>query len=224
MSDIEPHGEHHHKQVRIKVDSFEADVDEELAPLLVELWKAGMRTVLSCQENRPGVAWIQFFSVDDLTYFLDTVGGCAAVEEDDLYWRITQDADEDGGSWEYALHPMDIAADDEADDDWHEHLPDFAFLPSVRFPRTDLPLLLRHMTFHNAFPPEHYQGRVTQPTGGDLYESLIHVPFGNLPMPDVLDAYIRATCVAAGVGFDQGFLDELTAKLNEKRSANSGLP
>ena len=53
---------------------------------------------------------------------------------------------------------------------------------------------------------------------GELYEALIHVSIGDLPAEDILDAYIRATCVAAGVGYDQAFLNKLTKMLNEKRA------
>ena len=46
--------------------------------------------------------------------------------------------------------------------------------------------------------------------GGDLYRALIHVPTGDLPIGEVFDAYLRATCVAAGVGYDPVFLSRIT--------------
>ena len=51
----------------------------------------------------------------------------------------------------------------------------------------------------------------------DLYEALIHVSIGDLSADDILDAYIRATCVAAGVGYDPTFMEELTRMLHDQR-------
>ena len=39
-----------HRQIRVKYGDLEGDVDEELAPLILELWKADMETFSSCQD------------------------------------------------------------------------------------------------------------------------------------------------------------------------------
>ena len=142
-----------HRQVRLQVGEFEADVDEELAPLLEQLAKAGINTLMSCQENRPGIAWITFSRVNDLGRFLEIVG---AYEPDgtSLYRRITGDAEE--GGWEYELYPMDAGMHyEESKDGVTEEGPGgppcFCFQASVRFPRTDLPILLERMTQYNAW-------------------------------------------------------------------------
>jgi hypothetical protein len=49
---------------------------------------------------------------------------------------------------------MDLAlnqtfTDDDCIDEWHEGQPCFHFEPSVRLPRTDLPVLLDKMRRHN---------------------------------------------------------------------------
>jgi hypothetical protein len=65
-----------HKQTRVAWQGREAEVDEELAPLILALWKAGIDTLLSCQENRPGVAWICFPTARDAKNLLDAVAVC----------------------------------------------------------------------------------------------------------------------------------------------------
>lgn len=52
--------------------------------------------------------------------------------------------------------------------------------------------------------------RIPPQDGGDLYQALIHVPTGELPVEEVFDAYLRATCVAAGIGYDPAFLVRIT--------------
>lgn len=142
-----------HKQVRIQVGDYEADVDEELAPLIEQLWRAGLRTVLSCQENRPGVAWIMFATQDDLCRFLDIVAEYDP-EDGSLYRRVSQRTSAEEGCWEYDLHLEDAAVyEEEMDDsiiDWHDGEACFYFSASARFPRTDLPMLLDRMVRHNA--------------------------------------------------------------------------
>ena len=77
-----------HKTVHVKVGLFEAEIDEEIAPLIEEIWKAGMGTTNSCQENQPDVAWIEFYSSIDAAEFLDVVAGEYSDEFDSLYNRI----------------------------------------------------------------------------------------------------------------------------------------
>lgn len=139
-----------HKQVRVNVGQSEADVDEELAPLVEELWKADISTVLSCQENRPGVAWIMFDMPGDVCKFIDIVAEYDS-ESGSLYRRITGRDDE--GCWEYDLLPEDAGLCEEEEGgeivEWHEGQVAFYFNTSVRFPRTDLPILLDRLKRHN---------------------------------------------------------------------------
>jgi hypothetical protein len=141
-----------HEQVVVKVGDFEAEVDVELAPLIKELAKANIVTVVSCQENRPGVAWIMFLSVDDLAEFVNIVAKYDP-EEGSLYQRASLAAEE--GCWEYTLCPEDTAMnlnfiDEEGVlEECHEGQPCFYFHPSIQFPRTDLPTLLDQMMRHN---------------------------------------------------------------------------
>jgi hypothetical protein len=43
-----------HKQKRVRANGWSANVDKGLAPLIKELWKAGIYTTNSCEDNRPG--------------------------------------------------------------------------------------------------------------------------------------------------------------------------
>lgn len=90
-----------HPQRHIQYHTQEADVDVGLAPIVLELWKAGISTLLSCQEVTDGVAWLKFASVKDATRFLtivcDASRGGNITEQPDLpkHERI----------WSFRVHP-----------------------------------------------------------------------------------------------------------------------
>ncbi len=149
--------ENKHKTVRVQVGSFEADIDEEIAPLIEEIWRADLYTINSCQENRPGIMWIQFMSADEAAAFLDIVAGSYSYELDSLYNRIRLMWDTDTGpvegSWEYAISPFDIAVDDRIVDEYIDEEPtgppQFVFNVSIRFPRSDVPILVQRLRAFN---------------------------------------------------------------------------
>ena len=153
-----------HKTVLVRWGDEEAWIDEEIASLIRELWKAGIFTMNSCQENRPGWVWIQFAHATGAEAFLSIVaryekGACT------FYNRIRQAwAPKEGdleGEWEYDVHPMDMAVEEIlVDDEYIEEFctgpSDFIFTFSIRFPRTDLPVILKRVRRHNkkALPHE----------------------------------------------------------------------
>lgn len=55
-------------------DGYVAEIDEDLAGLIGELWDRGFHTDQCCQEVRPGRAWIAFPGVGDALGFLAAVG------------------------------------------------------------------------------------------------------------------------------------------------------
>ncbi len=88
---------HRHKQVRAKrANGPTVWVDEGMKDFLEILWDRGINTVLSCQENRPGVAWVEFGSPDDAIGFLETAWDLADEEMRD---RIEGEL-EVAGMWE----------------------------------------------------------------------------------------------------------------------------
>jgi hypothetical protein len=143
--------------VLVKWDGYEARIDQGIAPLIKELWKAGIFTFNSCEENRPGIIWIKFASVPEAEEFMNIV---ARYEEDidSLYNRIRQGwSRADGfipGAWEYHALPEDISVRQRfLDDDTMEESCDgpsnFLFSMSIRFPKSDYPILLERMRAFN---------------------------------------------------------------------------
>lgn len=152
-----------HTQVEVSFEDQSAFVDEGIAPLILELWKAECDTVLSCQENRPGVVWVCFSTAADAERFLDIV---ARYEEDvdSLYNRIAhqwaRDEEPHEGpppdDWKYTAVLNDFAISD------GNELPDgsieqshagrccFSFGISVRFPASDMPVILQRLREFNA--------------------------------------------------------------------------
>lgn len=62
-----------HKQVEIEVDEdLVITADEEIAPLIKNLWDCGMITTRSCQ-NHHGDIWIEFLHSEDLRDFVAIV-------------------------------------------------------------------------------------------------------------------------------------------------------
>jgi hypothetical protein len=124
--------------------------------LIREVWRAGIGTLNSCQENRPGIIWIQFASADAAAAFLDIVTEYEE-EADSLYNRITGRWDvpeHSAPAWEYHALPEDLGlvemfTDDDEIDQWHEGEVEFLFTMSVRFPRSDFPAVLARMVRHN---------------------------------------------------------------------------
>jgi hypothetical protein len=99
-----------HKQVAIHdpVSNTTIEVDEGIASLLQAIWNCGIITCNSCQENKPGIIWIEFLAAEDAEAFLTrVVSGLDPnnrPEADDwLYSRITGAE----GSWQYTAHPHD---------------------------------------------------------------------------------------------------------------------
>jgi hypothetical protein len=140
-----------HKQVRISARGFEADVDDGLAPLMLALGRAGVCIAHCRQEYESGVAWIAFPTAEDAKRFLDIV----AQYPDDrapfwktLYARLTGRGDE--GDWEYDIHPKNWAVDEVLVDDevveTNTGPADFEFEVSVRFPVSDIPLILNRVS------------------------------------------------------------------------------
>ena len=99
-----------HKQATIldPTSNETIEVDEGLAPLLEAIWDFGIMTRNSCQENKPGIIWIEFLTAKDLEAFLtciisglDPVGSSNA--DGQLYSRILGE----NGGWQYNVHPHD---------------------------------------------------------------------------------------------------------------------
>jgi hypothetical protein len=62
-----------HRAARLKVGDREASVDRKLVRLIRAMWVVGIETSQCCEENEPGIAWIQFPSAPDALRFLTLV-------------------------------------------------------------------------------------------------------------------------------------------------------
>jgi hypothetical protein len=136
-----------HRTVLIESAGQSAAIDELIAPLLAEIWKAGIRTLHSCQENPSGFVWIEFDSVLEARRFVHVAlgraqsGGAVASamrrralhEGPEAFWPLSRKL------WLYKVSPQNHAA---------EGL-EVGFTLSVRFPHQDLPLVLDAIQRHN---------------------------------------------------------------------------
>jgi hypothetical protein len=157
-----------HKTVLVKENGFEARIDKNIAPLIRELWRADIFTFNCCEENRPGIMWIQFASVFEAEMFLNIV---ARYEEgvDNLYNRIRQEwSREDGiipGAWVYDVYPTDFSVEQRflrcgCIEERSTGPCEFSFSMSIRFPKGDYPVLLERMLEYNASPITQKKGEV----------------------------------------------------------------
>jgi hypothetical protein len=100
-----------HKQIAIfHPDSNETiEVDEGIAPLIKAIWNLGISTCNSCQENMPGVVWIEFLTAKDVEAFLSrVVSRLDPVNEPKAgSWLYSRIIGENGG-WKYNAHPHDV--------------------------------------------------------------------------------------------------------------------
>jgi hypothetical protein len=138
-----------HPQARIEHAGKSADVDEQIAPLLLELWRANLWTIASCQDLGGRVS-IEFEDGRTAETFLNLVAGERSSNVDSIYNRIIVDEEPDDWEyfrrhriWEYgAGRPIDYA---------ETGPPDFEFWGvAVRFPRGDLDEVLRRVRDFNA--------------------------------------------------------------------------
>ena len=109
-------------------------VDRGIAALLQKLWARDIPTINSCQENQPGIMWIEFANTAAAEAFLGTI----AAEDRSFY---VNDAEE----WDLRFVPDDV--NEVYDEDSDEMVPgdtaNIVLRPSIRFPKSDYRRLLR---------------------------------------------------------------------------------
>ncbi len=106
----------HHRQVTVQVGDWQAEIDEGIAPLIQEIWRAGIETFMSCQQDFHGWIWIQFADVKNAVAFLNVVAPYEEATEgpDTLYSRMHHWFPNHGpiSNWLYELDVQDHAFDD----------------------------------------------------------------------------------------------------------------
>ena len=142
-----------HKQVEIysSVIGRIIEVDEGIAELIELLGRLDIATYLSCQENRPGIMWINFPCLEAEAFL--TI--CASNREEDfidyessLYGRMMDPSVKD--SWEYSTHPHDWAekVNEEEKAVYYDGESAIESATSIRFPVTDYPLIMERLNNH----------------------------------------------------------------------------
>jgi hypothetical protein len=159
-SELEPDedlDDYRHPQILVEAGGQRAYVDHELAPLLRELWRAGIDTYSSCQDLGESVEdlleamphlgpYVDFhsgravidFSPPDAQRFLNLVAG--ATPPPALYDRMARWTAE--GAWRVDL----IVLDAPAAPDRHDFR---IFGTQVQFPRYDIPGVIACLRRHN---------------------------------------------------------------------------
>jgi len=127
-----------HKTIRVRGNGFDAEIDEEIAPLIRELWKARFLTMMSCQDNPEGWVWIQF------PYVVFAEAFMALIEKESgipLLWQ----------QWKFDIYP--VTRHQMLFHDFPKELipkgPSLRFAVSIRFPMTDLPTIMETVVRHN---------------------------------------------------------------------------
>lgn len=145
-----------HRTVSIAYGDWKADIDIAIAPLILEMWRAGIETYLSCQGSPPGWIWIMFGDVDALRCFLNIVGRFEPSRRS-LHHRMRRGYDLPEGAlpgrWWYRMVVDDsttLVAEDDEEDCWTEpELPDWQIRFCLHFPRKDLSMVLQRLIEHN---------------------------------------------------------------------------
>lgn len=137
-----------HKQIPVWNGERMIQIDVNLAELLYWIFTLGIKTLNSCEENRPGIAWIQFANSENFKRFMNLVA--QYPKKDEVYWktlygRMMSYSEDD--NWEYDMRPINYGVNEELIGDevietflgYH----DFEMWVSVRFPITDIELLVK---------------------------------------------------------------------------------
>lgn len=95
-----------HKKTVVRHQGHSAAIDEEIAPLILELWKAHIATASSCQESPKGRAWIRFASPADALSFVNVVS--KYVPEEEPFYRRMIGKDKTPRDWKFALEPKQV--------------------------------------------------------------------------------------------------------------------
>jgi len=108
MSEKEMKYSRPHPVVDLQYQGESVEIDEVMAPLIKAIWDAGIETMMCCQEAWPGLAWIEFTSVDEALKFLN-IAVVYDDTKDSLFARASMHSLSSGNcpDWEYQLNVMD---------------------------------------------------------------------------------------------------------------------
>ena len=137
-----------HLSLHVRLGEQEADVDRELAFLILEIWRSEIRTLSPCDGNLPeGWCGIWFASAPDATQFL-TVVGQYERERRSLFQRLIG-THSDPDNWRYLVLPVDLAPG-VAEAHLENSRPVLDLAVRVEFPKSDLESLIGRMREFNS--------------------------------------------------------------------------
>ncbi len=150
-----------HKQAKVFCPECQEliEVDEGIAPLLSIIWDAGMITCNSCEENEPGIMWIEFFSMMDVEKFLliqiDALGNRIHKHPDFNDWfcyRILGYEGNDLRPWRFDAHPniYPVTPNQKSIYSRSSSNRRIELSVSVRFPREDYQIVLDLIKYYLA--------------------------------------------------------------------------
>src|SRR5687767_816255 len=87
-----------HEQVRIRHAGLEADVDKKLAPLILALWREGIKTVCSCQDHPDFGLWVVMLAEHEAA-FRKLLRGYKRQFDTETATIIQSDFDTGGWKW-----------------------------------------------------------------------------------------------------------------------------
>jgi len=81
-----------HRQVKVSYKRLRAPIDVKIAPLILEMWKAGIKTQGSCQRmsDMSDMVWIELLFVEEAVKFLNIASADFDQAPDSLYNRMFQ--------------------------------------------------------------------------------------------------------------------------------------
>jgi hypothetical protein len=103
-----------HKQTLVFYPAYRktVEVDVGIAPLLLVLWDAEILTCNSCEENKPGIIWIEFYSTNDaeklLLLIIKALGDQIHSHPEANDWFCYRILGQNGNllkPWRYNAHP-----------------------------------------------------------------------------------------------------------------------
>lgn len=145
-----------HRQVWIEVEGWDqAYIDEGIAPLIEEMWRAGIATWMSCEDNPAGYIWLVFEHQVHLEKFLNIVRlrrRGPGVPLDALQHNYGVGVPYRHDQWVYRLHVDDDGSYSHRT--WNRlkvgREPDFQIRFNLHFPCTQLPEVMARLKEHNS--------------------------------------------------------------------------
>lgn len=139
--------EEHHETIFLHVKDMEADIDIKIAPLISEIWKTGIITYNSCENNIPAnYVWIEFADYEHAKKFIDYISYDLSRTAP-MYYRMMG---EDEPRWIFGMLPHEL----NDDPDYKHDNAYIVYTISIRFPQCDLEEVYERFKSWNAYLAE----------------------------------------------------------------------